>query len=734
MFTHRRFSRRTLTAAAAGLGLLILAMWLLNSAPVRGAMSLAPAASSAGASESVTSTDLTNIGKLDAIDPDSVRLAGATSPAATNATHKVGVEWINTFPGWPSGNRDAWDDSCDGLFWTVQLGGKGWTPGFHYTENQAWETDWKSASNGGSENTYADSVDLAMLCSHGARATDTNGDGKLRTSVMFSQPYHDDRDISPGDAWGSFGDNNLEWLAFDSCAVLDKQAHVAPTDPPAPTGNLASWFKTFNGLHLMLGFKNDMSVIQPGDGLLWGIYMTGFGGVLPPSSVLQSWFWAVDYVQPSGVTARVVAEVQNNYNDYLWGYGYVSPDPVHNGKFYYWTHGSQNSSGLLQAQSTTAPITTMPILQVVPRTVDSAYVSAIATAMGISGTIGTNGRFYAVSNPTGTLSLLVDIPSGGFAFHNLAKLGVPPTTTLTLPSWDQAGTIASTFFRGRGAGLPGVANRGQGIYGVDEITEDAVSTSAQMMEQTTAITPTNATVTYGRTISVSVGTISGTQPTYAPIVGAGARLLVYLGDHGEIIGMQGGTRDVQMSNQQVTIMSADEAWAMYQANPRIAAAQIDLPTDPTDAITPTVKTLGYYEQPHWDAQAELIPVWIFTVATGVTETADIYVPAAQDYLPPQVQIDAPTPGTVVSPRQMISLTGSVVQYGKPPFTYSWTANGQGPLGSGASITAALSTEIKSSNIYSQTISLDVRDANGQHGTATTTVFVLSGLYLPVLSK
>jgi hypothetical protein len=198
--------------------------------------------------------------------------------------------------------------------------------------------------------------------------------------------------------------------------------------------------------------------------------------------------------------------------------------------------------------------------------------------------------------------------------------------------------------------------------------------------------------------------------------------------------MQGGTRDVQMSNQQVTIMSADEAWAMYQANPRIAAAQIDLPTDPTDAITPTVKTLGYYEQPHWDAQAELIPVWIFTVATGVTETADIYVPAAQDYLPPQVQIDAPTPGTVVSPRQMISLTGSVVQYGKPPFTYSWTANGQGPLGSGASITAALSTEIKSSNIYSQTISLDVRDANGQHGTATTTVFVLSGLYLPVLSK
>ena len=678
--------------------------------------------------------DLNNTGKLTAVDPANVRLSGAAPQSSgDDGKREVGVEWINTFPGWSDGNRDAWDDSCDGLYFTLIT--SGFQPGFHYTENQAWETDWKSGSNGGAENTYADSVDIAMLCSHGARAVDNNGDGQLRTSVMFSKPYHDDRDISPGDAWGSFGDGDLEWLAFDSCAVLDKQAHVKPTDPPAPTGNLASWFKTFNGLHLMLGFKNDMSVIQPGDGLLWGVYMTGFSGALPPASVLQSWFWAVDYVQPSGVTARVVAEVQDNYNDYLHGYGYVSPDPVHNGKFYYWTHGSQNSSGLKQAQSTTAQITTMPILQVVPRTVDLAYVSAIANAVGISGTIGTNGRFYAVSNPTGTLSLLVDIPSGGFAFHNLAKLGVPPTKTLTLPSWDQAFTIAATFFRDRGAGLPGVANRGQSVYGVDEITEDAASTSAaQMMEQTTAITPTNATVTYGRTISVSVGTISGTQPTYAPIVGAGARLLVYLGDHGEIIGMQGGTRDVQMSNQQVTIMSADEAWAMYQANPKIAVAQIDLPTDPTDAITPTVKTLGYYEQPHWDAQAELIPVWIFTVATGVTETADIYVPAAQAYLPPQVQIDTPTPGTILLDGETVSLIGSVVQNGKPPFTYKWTASGNGALGSGASITAPLNTVIKGSNIYSQTISLDVMDANGEHGTATTVVYVLASTYLPIVFK
>jgi hypothetical protein len=511
MFTHHRFSSRTLTAAAVGLGLLILAMWLLNIAPVRGAASLAPAASSAGTLDSMTPSDPNNTGTLDAIDPASVRLSGkAPHSSGDDGKREVGVEWINTFPGWPSGNRDAWDDSCDGLYGTLFLAG--FQPGFHYTENQAWETDWKSASNGGSENTYADSVDIAMLCSHGARAVDNNGDGKLRTSVMFSQPYHDDRDISPGDALSSFGDGDLEWLAFDSCAVLDKQAHVKPTDPPAPTGNLNAWFKTFNGLHLMLGFKNDMSVIQPGDGLLWGIYMTGMPGpegwTLYPASVLQSWFWAVDYVQPSGVTARVVGEVKDNFNDHLWGYGYVSPDPVHNGKFYYWTHGSQNSSGLKQAQSTTAPITTMPILQVVPRTVDLAYVSAIANAVGISGTIGTNGRFYAVSNPTGTLSLLVDIPSGGFAFHNLAKLGVPPTTTLVLPSWDQAFTIANTFFQGRGAGLPGVANRGQSVYGVDDITaEDVVSTSAQMVEQTTEVTPTNATVTYGRTISVSVGTI-----------------------------------------------------------------------------------------------------------------------------------------------------------------------------------------------------------------------------------
>ncbi len=60
---------------------------------------------------------------------------------------------------------------------------------------------------------------------------------------------------------------------------------------------------------------------------------------IPALTVTQAWFSATDDQQPSGVRARVVAEDLNNYNDYLWGEGYVSPDYPHNGGWY-WDHVS----------------------------------------------------------------------------------------------------------------------------------------------------------------------------------------------------------------------------------------------------------------------------------------------------------------------------------------------------------------------------------------------------------
>jgi hypothetical protein len=664
---------------------------------------------------------------ISTVDPDHARL-GLDDGSTIDLPYSVGVEWINHFDaiGWPGGNRSAWDDSCDGLY--NRLRGLGWQKAFHWTETAAWETDWKDESKGGSEDSWADTADIAMLCTHGGGAWDGGWGNILLTSIRMGS-YHTDADVSPGDAYMAYGNYNLEWLAFDCCSVL---ADVAPfpDDNPAPN-NDSYWAATFNRLHLMLGFKNTMYVNLPGDGLMWGWWMTGFLPFMPPVKVTQAWFWAIDGVQPGVTCARVLAEDLNNYNDYLWGKGYVSPDPVVDPYYYKWDHCS-TAPKALQVDNVDQ-IMTVPALQVVPRSVNQAYVADIAHAFGMTGTIGMDRQFYYLTNPTETHSLVVDIASGGFSYHNLAQLGVPPTHMLTLPDVEQAHMAADQFFNSHGEGLPGVWQRGTASFGYGQITgiqrptfgeDGAPLTSAQ----TLAITPTDAILTYGRSISVTAGTASGSVLAQFPIVGPGSKLMIYFGDQSEIIGMQGGTRDVQTTGVQVPVMTANEAWAMYLADPTIALAQVSLPTE---VFTRTGETLGYYEQPHYGGQTEFIPVWIFTVEYASGMSVEVYVPAALDYLPPVVQIDSPAPGSIYMPGHPIDFSGSVAQYGTPPFTFEWTASGDGPLGSGANLTAPLNSVVKGSGIFSQTVKLAVTDANGQQGTASVNVFIYAAVYLPI---
>ena len=114
-------------------------------------------------------------------------------------------------------------------------------------------------------------------------------------------------------SYRALGDDDLEWLAWDSCSVLDDRS-------------AAYWYTTFDGLHLMLGFANTMYVVYPGDGGAWGDQMQKKGWWIfghGAKTVTQAWFTSTDDQQPSGVRARVLAETLDNYNDYIWGQGYV---------------------------------------------------------------------------------------------------------------------------------------------------------------------------------------------------------------------------------------------------------------------------------------------------------------------------------------------------------------------------------------------------------------------------
>jgi hypothetical protein len=228
------------------------------------------------------------------------------APEDDGGTAEVGIEWITDWPG-TADDRANWYYSANNFY--NELGSAGWVKRFNYGNTNAWEKDFKAAMYGGINDYVIDSVDIAMIGTHGSSAYDSRY-GTTLSSVYFSS-NHDDWHLSPGEAYRAYGNTDLEWLAFDSCSVLRDDS-------------MYYWHETFDGLHLMAGFANTMYVVYPGDGGVWadqmrqkGWWIFGHGA----KTVTQAWFTAVEDQQPSGVRARVLAEALDNYNDYIWGQG-----------------------------------------------------------------------------------------------------------------------------------------------------------------------------------------------------------------------------------------------------------------------------------------------------------------------------------------------------------------------------------------------------------------------------
>jgi hypothetical protein len=245
----------------------------------------------------------------------------------------------------------------------------------------------------------------------------------------------------------------------------------------------------------------------------------------------------------------------------------------------------------------------------------------------------------------------------------------------------------------------------------------------------------NVALSYGRLLDVPVGTTRGTQTVQLSVVGPGARTKMYLGNEGEILGLQGGSRDLDPPGDQVEIMDSTTAWKLFLEDPSLALAPIPWVYD---VVSRTGETLGYYEQEYTQDQQELIPAWIFDadfydggelLATGVL----VYMPAASPYLPPQASIDAPPPGSEFGPGEMIPLLGSA-QFGLEPYTFDWYSSHDGFLGSGATLDTMLSGAMEKGDLVHHTISLRVTDANGQTGTASEELFVRTAVYLPIVLK
>lgn len=521
--------------------------------------------------------------------------------AGDDGIKEVGVEWVNDYPG-TADDRSHWDESANGLY--NKLVGEGWTGRFNWGNYWAWEKDFKRMDLGGTNENWIDSVDIALVGAHGSTTWDAYYGKTL--SCVYLGTTHDDPCITPSDARGAWGNNDLEWIALDSCSVLRDSSR-------------GYWANTMDGLHLILGFKNTMYVISYGDGRAWAEYMVDDGWWDWPRTVTQAWFSAVDDRQPTGVTARVLAEVHDNYNDYLHDEGYVSPDPSHNSGYWYWDH-SAGSEPPLQVSS---GITKMMLYKVVDRTVDEEYVRSIGERMKLpEGEVGSDRRFYYMGDKEGKV-LQVDRITGIYKYQDLNSLWNANKRPEKLPSSENAQERAKEYLKEVGL-LPGDAVFYEVITEGPAEVEYSIDKSGNLHEDEGEKHEMDRQVVFARHLESGRETLS--------VVGPGAKLKVYIGAGEEIIGAQGGWRDVEPS-EEIEIMTSDEAWKLLEVcGPKVCLMELPY----YDDLKVKETTLGYFEESWGKQQTYLIPVYIFSVdfivERGEASSGYVYVPAAKRFL------------------------------------------------------------------------------------------------------
>jgi len=563
----------------------------------------------------------------------------------------------------------------------------GWSQQFCLGCSSCSQNYYMRSAVGGSENSWVDSTDIHFRNSHCGSAWDSFW-GKTLSSIPFT-----DGSVTPGEAYRSWGDYDLEWIASKCCSLLRDDSR-------------AYWYTTFDGLHLMLGFKTS-SYGATNFGRKWANRMkktTIWWWTWPGQTVTQAWFNTTDETQPSGTTARVLAEVHNNYNDHLWGQGYVSSDPTYNGWYWYWDHVAGSPPYL-----TVNNLTTMNVYKIVPRNVDEQYVQGIGEAFGLTGEVGDTCDSLVMadlSDEKNPKVLQVSKASGQYYFQNQGKLFAADLNAGQFPP-EQAESEARNFLQEYKL-LPNDA--GAFTVEFDTIVEESDNgVERQRLFQ-------NTNVVYARHLS---GDPAGGQ--MVSVAGAGARLKVYLSEQGEVMGGMGNWRNVEPMGE-IQVNDSQETWSFFEEHGE-AISPVKAQVQYDEAI-PNYETAtqGYYEHSGREFQQELIPCWIFEVEYylegELVTKADTFIPAAESYFPPVVTIIKPKNGETFSSGETIVFDCKVVDgFGTKPYSFSWESSVDGMLSTQKSFqTDSLSVHCPDTSCdcspLPHTITLTATDAKG----------------------
>lgn len=209
---------------------------------------------------------------------------------------EVGLEAISNYSGTGLPTLSTSVDCVNGIYNALSSYSDSWMKKYTFTDKNVWELDFKSVSLGGNDWKCADSVDLLAYCGHGYRDM----------GLVMSNQSNSDAYVSRSDLL--LGDVDLEWFLTFTCNFLNC--------------NKDDIGRAMNGLHVMCGYKTDMTVTANG-GYIFALYAS-LGG----KSVIEAWRMYGVLTQDIQNANKTAAFFHVSCaNDHLWGFGDTASDP-----------------------------------------------------------------------------------------------------------------------------------------------------------------------------------------------------------------------------------------------------------------------------------------------------------------------------------------------------------------------------------------------------------------------
>ena len=201
---------------------------------------------------------------------------------------------------------------------------------------------------------------------------------------------------------------------------------------------------------------------------------------------------------------------------------------------------------------------------------------------------------------------------------------------------------------------------------------------------------------------LNVQVIYGFEVGGYPFEGPGAQIIFYIGDLGEIVGFNWGWRDIEEYHAYATLPLDKVEELLEESMPEVTDYEV------------LEQYLAYYAEPGYIEQEFICPFHVFKIRAtihGREFEFTRYIPATEFSL--AAEITSPAFGSEFEEGEPITFSCQVFG-GTPPYSYEWASNVDGFLSDQPSFTTTeLSLGRRGDVVLAHTITLTVKDANGQ---------------------